>query len=78
MEIAKGDLDGLIVLDFFAGSGSTGHAIVEKNLTSNNNQVILVQLPELTYEIKRGVKVAKSYCKNVFNAGFEKSYPDYI
>ena len=71
LEIAKGDRDGLIVLDFFAGSGSTGHAIVEKNLTSNNNQVILVQLPELTYEIKRGVKVAKSYCKNVFNAGFE-------
>ena len=33
--------------------------------------MILVQLPELTYEIKRGRKVAKDNCKNVFNAGFE-------
>lgn len=71
IEISKGDKDGLLILDFFAGSGSTGHAIIEKNVTSKNNQVILIQLPELTYEIKDGVKVAKDYCKNVFNAGFD-------
>jgi adenine-specific DNA-methyltransferase len=71
IEIAKGDKDDLIVLDFFAGSGSTGHTIVERNLVSNGNQAILVQLPEQTYEIKRGVKVAKDNCKSVFNAGFE-------
>jgi adenine-specific DNA-methyltransferase len=71
IEIAKGDKEDLIVLDFFAGSGSTGHSIVERNLVSNGNQAILVQLPEPTYEIKRGVKVAKANCKNVFNAGFE-------
>lgn len=71
LEIAKGEKDGLVVLDFFAGSGSTGHAILEKNVMSKNNQVILVQLPELTYNIIDGVKTAKQYCKNVFNAGFE-------
>ena len=71
LEIAKGDKGGLIVLDFFAGSGSSGHTVVERNLVSNDNQAILVQLPELTYEIKRGIKVAKDNCKNVFNAGFE-------
>lgn len=71
LEISKGNQGNLIVLDFFAGSGSTGHCIIEGNKSSKNNQVILVQLPELTYEIKRGQKVAKDNCKNVFNSGFE-------
>lgn len=70
-EIAKGKKRGIRVVDFFAGSGSTGHAIIERNLYSKDNQVILVQMPELTYEVKNGVKVAKPNCKNVFNAGFE-------
>lgn len=36
-----------IVLDFFAGSGSTGHAILEENLgDGGNRRFILVQLPE--------------------------------
>ena len=70
-EIAKGKKRGIRVVDFFAGSGSTGHAIIERNLYSKDNQMILVQMPELTYEVKNGVKVAKPNCKNVFNAGFE-------
>ncbi len=71
IEIAKGEKDNLVVLDFFAGSGSTAQTILEKNINSGKNQAILVQLPELTYEIKRGNKVAKDNCKNVFAAGFE-------
>ncbi|MEK7761527.1 MAG: site-specific DNA-methyltransferase [Nitrospirota bacterium] len=36
-----------IVLDFFAGSGSTGHAILEEDLgDGGNRRFILVQLPE--------------------------------
>ena len=36
-----------IVLDFFAGSGSTGHAVLEQNLEDGGNRrFILVQLPE--------------------------------
>ena len=71
LEIAKGSKERLVVLDFFAGSGSTAHTIIERNMVSKGNQVILIQLPELTYEIKRGVKVAKDNCKNVFSAGYE-------
>lgn len=71
IEIAKGSKSNLIVLDFFAGSGSTAQTIIERNNVSRNNQAILVQIPELTYEIKRSKKVAKDYCKNVFSAGFE-------
>ena len=71
IEIAKGSKSNLIVLDFFAGSGSTAQTIIERNNVSGNNQAILVQIPELTYEIKRSKKVAKDYCKNVFSAGFE-------
>lgn len=61
----------LIVLDYFAGSGSTGHAVIQSNSLGHNSQVIMVQYPEKTYETKNGVKVAKANAKNVFNAGFE-------
>lgn len=68
INLAKGDKKDLIVLDFFGGSGSTAHAYLDAGL---EGQVILVQLPEPTYEIKNGKKVAKTNCKGVFNAGFE-------
>ena len=68
LKLAKGDEKNLIVLDFFAGSGSTAHAFIDGGY---NGQVIVVQAPELTYEIKKGQKVAKNNCKGVFNAGFE-------
>ncbi len=36
-----------IVLDFFAGSGTTGHAVIELNKQNNSNyKYILIQLPE--------------------------------
>lgn len=38
-----------IVLDFFSGSGTTGHAVMELNKEDGGNRrFILVQLPELT------------------------------
>lgn len=40
-----------IVLDFFAGSGTTGHAIMEFNISEQSNRkVIMVQIPEVTEE----------------------------
>ncbi|MHB1291673.1 MAG: site-specific DNA-methyltransferase, partial [Sulfuricella sp.] len=43
-----GSKDG-IVLDFFAGSGTTGHAVLEQNVADGGNRkFILVQLPEKT------------------------------
>lgn len=68
LKIAKGDNNDLVVLDFFAGSGSTAHAYMDGGYTG---QVILVQAPEKTYCFKKSKKVAKDNCKGVFNAGFE-------
>lgn len=57
-----------IVLDFFAGSGSTGQAIYENNINNDkNNSFILVQLPEKTDEnlvaYKAGFKTIVELCR---------------
>ncbi len=47
LQIATDDDGGDIVLDFFAGSGSTGHAVLAKNQEdSGDRRFILVQFPE--------------------------------
>lgn len=47
IEIAVGENDSEIVLDFFAGSGSTAHAVLEYNREQNKKlKFITVQLPE--------------------------------
>lgn len=68
IKLAKGEKKNLTVLDFFAGSGSTAHAFIDGGYTG---QVIVVQAPEQTFEMKKGQKVAKDNCKGIFNAGFE-------
>lgn len=46
--------DKLLVLDFFAGSGTTGQAIMELNKEDNGNRkFILVQIPELIDDKKQ-------------------------
>jgi len=50
-----GSEDEDIVLDFFAGSGTIGHAVIELNtLNVENRQFILVQLPEVVPENEQG------------------------
>ena len=39
-----------IILDFFGGSGTTGHAVFELNKKNSNRKFILVQIPEATDE----------------------------
>ena len=52
-----------IVLDFFAGSGTTAHAVMAQNLADNGNRkFILVQLDESIDEKKS--KTAFEFCKN--------------
>lgn len=47
LQLATGPSDGDIVLDFFAGSGTTGHAVLEANIQDGGNRrYVLVQLPE--------------------------------
>lgn len=54
-----------IILDFFAGSGTTAHAVMELNAEDKGNrEFILVQIDE---EIKED-KSAYDFCKNVLNS----------
>lgn len=58
-EITQGD----IILDFFAGSGTTAHAVLEQNLADNGNRkFILVQLDEPINQ--KSNKTAYDYVKN--------------
>jgi adenine-specific DNA-methyltransferase len=52
-----------IVLDFFAGSASTAHAVIQGNLeNSSSRKFILVQIPEHLDEAKKDLKAAIDFC----------------
>jgi adenine-specific DNA-methyltransferase len=52
-----------IVLDFFAGSGTTGHAVMLQNVTNENGlRYILIQLPELLNLNHRGQGIGVAFC----------------
>lgn len=52
-----------IVLDFFAGSGTTGHALMVQNIEDNSaRRFILVQLPELLNPEEENQKFAADFC----------------
>ena len=53
-----------IVLDFFAGSGPTGHAVVNQNLQDGGDRrFILVQLPEPLPKLEDKLKTIADMCK---------------
>ena len=53
LALATKPANGDIVLDFFAGSGTTGQAVLEQNTADQGNRrFILVQLPEETGQAK--------------------------
>lgn len=61
--VEQGANDGDIVLDFFAGSGTTGHAVLAQNATDGaNRRYILVQLPEPLDPKNSEQKTAADYC----------------
>jgi len=52
-----------LVLDFFAGSGSTAHAVCFQNVTDGGTRrYILVQLPEVLDPEDKDQKVAAAFC----------------
>ena len=54
------------MLDFFAGSGTTGHSTLEQNSSDGGNRrYILVQLPEPLSTENRDQKTAADYCDRV-------------
>ncbi|OZB33063.1 MAG: site-specific DNA-methyltransferase [Ferrovum sp. 34-44-207] len=63
-EILKlGSNDDDVILDFFAGSGTTGHAVMAQNATdAANRRYILVQLPEPLTPTDIGQKNAAEFC----------------
>ena len=61
-----------IVMDFFAGSGTTAHAVMLQSAQDNlARHCISIQLPEPTFEIIKEKKVPKSQNKVAFEKGFE-------
>jgi adenine-specific DNA-methyltransferase len=54
-----------LILDFFAGSGTTGHAVFEKNLVDGGvRRFILVQLPEPLDSNVKEQNIAASFCSS--------------
>jgi adenine-specific DNA-methyltransferase len=55
-----------IVLDFFAGSGTTGHAVMAQNAADGGiRRYVLVQLPELLDPTKNDQKSAAAFCDSL-------------
>lgn len=55
-----------IILDFFAGSGTTASAVLEQNAADNyNRRFILVQIPEKLSVENREQKAAADFCKSI-------------
>ena len=62
IQMAAGAKDS-IVLDFFAGSGTTGHAVFSNNVAdSGSRHFILVQLPEPLDPKEKSQKTAADFC----------------
>jgi len=58
-----------LVMDFFAGSGSTGHAILELNRSlAGSRRFILVQLPEALDPQNPDQKMAANFCDSIGRA----------
>ena len=53
-----------IILDFFSGSGTTAHAILELNKDGGNRKFIVVQLPEQLDPKDKEQKIAYDFCKS--------------
>lgn len=63
LEISSNPTENDIILDFFAGSGTTAHAVMAQNaIDGGNRKFILVQLDEKIDEKKS--KTAFDFCKN--------------
>jgi adenine-specific DNA-methyltransferase len=55
-----------VVLDFFAGSGTTGHALMAQNAADGGKRrCILVQLPEPLDPENKDQKIAAEFCKKL-------------
>jgi len=59
-------LAGDVIVDFFAGSGTTGHAVMAQNSADRGNRrYILVQLPEPLDPENKDQKTAADFCNQI-------------
>src|SRR5690606_36825776 len=55
--------DDAVIMDFFAGSGTTGHAVMAQNaLDGGRKRYVIVQLPEPLDPENKDQKVAADFC----------------
>lgn len=55
-----------IILDFFAGSGTTAHAVMAQNAADGGaRRFILVQLPERVDQSEKSQGIAANFCKKI-------------
>ena len=63
VEVATSQDPNALVIDFFAGSGTTGHAVFSQNcVDSGKRKFILIQLPEPLNTENREQETAANYC----------------
>lgn len=68
--IIQSSKDNDIILDFFSGSSTTAHAVMELNCEyKENRKFIMIQLPERTNEKSEAYKAG---CKNICEIGKER------
>jgi adenine-specific DNA-methyltransferase len=66
IEYASGSDPSAIVMDFFAGSGTTGHSVWELNAkVSGRRRFVLVQLQEPLDPLNKDQKVAAAFCDKI-------------
>ena len=66
IQMATGDDPDAIVMDFFAGSATTGHSVILQNVSSHNRRrYILVQIPELLDVNNRKQSYAVEFCRKL-------------
>lgn len=64
IQLGTHDPNGALVVDFFAGSGTTGQAVMEQNAyDGGSRRFILVQLPEQLNSDDNQQKLAVKFCK---------------
>jgi adenine-specific DNA-methyltransferase len=64
LQLSTRATDGDIVLDFFAGSGPTGHGVIVQNAEDGGNRrFVLVQLPEPLPKPEKALKTIADICK---------------
>ena len=63
LQLMPADTEADIVVDFFGGSGTTGHAVMAQNAADGGNRrYILVQLPEPLDPANKDQRVAAEFC----------------